>query len=115
MNEDLTNVTLTLLEGRIQVSIEDVESRVLYPGDKILLAGDFHRISTISETPSCYMFSYYNTTLSKTELPTSLSPMGQVRQEMKIRLADINRSLQLAVNAIATIILKFVTCGKIFA
>lgn len=115
VSEDLANVTLVLLEGRIEIMIEDMESRVLHPGDEMaLITGDFHRIRTISETPSCYMYSYYNTTLSKADLPTSLTPLGQVRQEMEIRLADISRSIQLAANAVATIIFKFIAFGRIF-
>lgn len=66
ITEDLSNVTLTVLEGDIIVEddIQDNElshKQVLSEGASISIpVGVFHKVHTISPTPSCYMYSYVN-------------------------------------------------------
>ncbi|KAG5894578.1 hypothetical protein JTB14_021558 [Gonioctena quinquepunctata] len=64
INEDLDNVTLTVLEGKVAYEVED-ESSLQSIGVKLekgqstpVEVGLFHRIHTISETPSCYMYTF---------------------------------------------------------
>ncbi|XP_050074053.1 vitamin K-dependent gamma-carboxylase [Anopheles maculipalpis] len=68
VNEDLYNVSLTVLKGtvRYEASLdEDVakSSEILQPGQSASLpAGTFHSIETIGQQPSCYMYTYVNRT-----------------------------------------------------
>lgn len=65
---DLTNITLTVLEGMVIYEFEDETSKQsvgvqLYKGDSYPLETErFHRIHTVSKTPSCYMYTYVNGT-----------------------------------------------------
>uniref|UniRef100_A0A8C9SK90 Gamma-glutamyl carboxylase n=1 Tax=Scleropages formosus TaxID=113540 RepID=A0A8C9SK90_SCLFO len=62
---DLGNTSVQVLQG--QVNVEIVEEKVnytLHPGDKMkqLPGGAYHKVYTVSEGPSCYMYIYVNTT-----------------------------------------------------
>lgn len=64
IQENLSNITLTVLEGEIAYEIEDeylMQSVGLRmkKGDSIPVeVGVFHKIHTISSSPSCYMYTY---------------------------------------------------------
>lgn len=68
ISEHLRNVTLTVLDGEVFYEIEDeengqslgikLETNTSIPVD----VGIFHRIHTISTTPSRYMYTYINGT-----------------------------------------------------
>ncbi|PSN30216.1 Vitamin K-dependent gamma-carboxylase [Blattella germanica] len=79
INEDLGNVTLTVLEGEVIVETEIIEEgqniqkkskskakishkRLKKESMMNIPVGRFHRILTVSDTPSCYMYSYINET-----------------------------------------------------
>lgn len=68
VSSDLTNITLTVLEGIVIYEYENEETGQsvgvqLNKGDRYPLeAHSFHRIHTISKTPSCYMYTYINGT-----------------------------------------------------
>nr|XP_006819627.1 PREDICTED: vitamin K-dependent gamma-carboxylase-like [Saccoglossus kowalevskii] len=64
VSEDLRNTSVQVLSGRIRIHIESNDTNVFVSeGEKVQLpAGEYHKIFTISETPSCYMYIYENTT-----------------------------------------------------
>ncbi|XP_030845915.1 vitamin K-dependent gamma-carboxylase [Strongylocentrotus purpuratus] len=61
---DLGNTTIQVLSGKIMVElIERKRNITLEIGDRIQLpAGAFHNVHTVSDTPSCYMYVFVNTT-----------------------------------------------------
>ncbi|KAJ3643909.1 hypothetical protein Zmor_026591 [Zophobas morio] len=66
ITEDLRNVTLMVLEGEVFYEVEDEHSAQSF-GTKLsqnqsvpVEVGMFHKIHTISATPSCYMYIYVN-------------------------------------------------------
>lgn len=65
---DLTNITLTVLEGSVIYEFEDEETGQsmgvnLKKGDSYPMeAESFHRIHTTSKIPSCFMYTYVNGT-----------------------------------------------------
>lgn len=65
ISPDLDNVTLTILEGTV-IYEEDNENRskTLTTGERCSVTpNQFHRVITISNTPSCFMYSFVNKTL----------------------------------------------------
>lgn len=64
IQDDLSNVTLTIIEGEIAYEIENDElmqsvGAKMKKGDSISVEiENFHKIHTISSTPSCYMYTY---------------------------------------------------------
>lgn len=64
ISPELGNVTLTVLEGAIRFQLHNkTKSSSLSKGQSIQVkSGVFHQVSTISETPACYMYTYVNTT-----------------------------------------------------
>ncbi|KAJ8260633.1 hypothetical protein COCON_G00163560 [Conger conger] len=64
VSKDLGNTSVQVLQG--QVSVEIVEEKTNYtlqPGDLMKLpAGAYHKVYTVSDRPSCYMYIYVNTT-----------------------------------------------------
>lgn len=68
ISKDLTNITLTVLEGAVIYEFENEEigqsmGVKLSKGDSYPLESQrFHRIHTVSETPACYMYTYVNGT-----------------------------------------------------
>ncbi|XP_062583429.1 vitamin K-dependent gamma-carboxylase-like [Saccostrea cucullata] len=64
IQEDLGNTSITLLSGSVIVEFVDKKKNFsLSVGDKIQVPpGKFHKVYTVSEEPSCYMYIYVNTT-----------------------------------------------------
>lgn len=68
ITSDLRNVTLTVLEGEVLYEIEDEDLNQSFgfrlgKNESIpIKVGMFHKIHTISSTPSCYMYIYVNKT-----------------------------------------------------
>ncbi|XP_018566321.1 vitamin K-dependent gamma-carboxylase [Anoplophora glabripennis] len=64
INSDLQNVTLTVLEGKVVFEMEDQETLQsigvpLKKGDRVPVeVGVFHKIHTVGESPSCYMYTF---------------------------------------------------------
>lgn len=61
---DLTNTTLTVLNGKVIVELVDDNKNITLGVNETaqIPPGKFHNVLTISETPSCYMYIYVNTT-----------------------------------------------------
>ena len=61
---EMDNVTLTVLHGAVKfVQQNDTEVTTLKKSQRIAVnAGSFHKITTISDVPSCFYYSYVNAT-----------------------------------------------------
>uniref|UniRef100_A0A3Q3LXB4 Vitamin K-dependent gamma-carboxylase n=1 Tax=Mastacembelus armatus TaxID=205130 RepID=A0A3Q3LXB4_9TELE len=64
VSEDLGNTSIHLLQGKVNVEIVDQNKNyTLQAGEQIKVpAGAYHKVFTVSEEPSCYMYIYVNTT-----------------------------------------------------
>lgn len=64
ISPELTNVSLQILEGTVLFESQDSENvHVLNKGAKeIMQVGRFHKIHTIGEKPSFFMYTYMNAT-----------------------------------------------------
>ncbi|XP_062869697.1 vitamin K-dependent gamma-carboxylase [Trichomycterus rosablanca] len=64
VSEDLGNTSVQVLQGSVKVEVVDEEKNyTLGPGEKMQLpAGAYHKVYTVTDTPSCYMYVYVNTT-----------------------------------------------------
>ncbi|XP_071769620.1 vitamin K-dependent gamma-carboxylase [Centroberyx gerrardi] len=64
VSEDLGNTSVQVLQGQVNVEIvEEKKNFTLQPGEQMKLpAGAYHKVYTVSEGPSCYMYIYVNTT-----------------------------------------------------
>lgn len=64
VSEDLGNTSIQVLQGRVNVEIvEEKKNYTLQTGEQIQVpAGAYHKVYTVSEGPSCYMYIYINTT-----------------------------------------------------
>lgn len=70
ISEDLINVTLTLLQGRIgfepELSSLQGSTYLMTSDNKIAVdSGEFHRVHNIGDIPAFYMYTYTNGTLYK--------------------------------------------------
>ncbi|CAG5118116.1 unnamed protein product, partial [Candidula unifasciata] len=61
---DFDNTTLTVLAGTVVVEFVDEGNNVtLAPNQSVKITADaFHKVHTVSNTPSCYMYVYVNST-----------------------------------------------------
>nr|XP_055183102.1 vitamin K-dependent gamma-carboxylase isoform X3 [Nyctereutes procyonoides] len=64
VSEDLGNTSIQLLQGEVTVElVAEQKNQTLHEGEKMQLpAGEYHKVYTISPSPSCYMYIYVNTT-----------------------------------------------------
>ncbi|CAN9504915.1 unnamed protein product [Ophioblennius macclurei] len=64
VSEDLGNTSIHVLQGNLNVEIVDEKKNyTVKPGEQIKVpAGAYHKVYTVSEEPSCYMYIYVNTT-----------------------------------------------------
>nr|XP_008514192.1 PREDICTED: vitamin K-dependent gamma-carboxylase [Equus przewalskii] len=64
VSEDLGNTSIQLLQGEVTVELlAEQKNQTLQEGEKMQLpAGEYHKVYTISPSPSCYMYIYVNTT-----------------------------------------------------
>uniref|UniRef100_A0A671YIL8 Vitamin K-dependent gamma-carboxylase n=1 Tax=Sparus aurata TaxID=8175 RepID=A0A671YIL8_SPAAU len=64
VSEDLGNTSIHVLQGKLNVEVvEEKKNYTVQPGEQIKVpAGAYHKVYTVSEDPSCYMYVYVNTT-----------------------------------------------------
>ncbi|XP_024155240.1 vitamin K-dependent gamma-carboxylase [Oryzias melastigma] len=64
VSEDLGNTSIHMLQGKVIVEVvEEKKNYTLQPNEQINVpAGAYHKVYTVSEEPSCYMYVYVNTT-----------------------------------------------------
>ncbi len=65
ISSDLDNVTLTVLDGVVVYRSQHLnELHSLGKGQSVhIIRGKFHRFTTASQTPSCFMYTYVNRTM----------------------------------------------------
>ncbi|KAK9503159.1 hypothetical protein O3M35_011787 [Rhynocoris fuscipes] len=60
IHKELTNVSLTVLRGNVILEIDKVE-KVMNAGERVEIpTATFHKIHTVSSSPACYMYTFYN-------------------------------------------------------
>ncbi|XP_034047407.1 vitamin K-dependent gamma-carboxylase isoform X1 [Thalassophryne amazonica] len=64
VSEDLGNTSVQVLQGKVNVEVVDEKKNyTLQPGEQMQVpSGSYHKVYTVSEDPSCYMYIYVNTT-----------------------------------------------------
>lgn len=93
---ELTNITLTVLKGRIVYEPEIIptlsgHSQILTSGNSVKLdSGIFHRVLTTGRSPAFYMYTFVNSTAISLE-QEKLKPMFPIFQELSRRFYDMNR------------------------
>ncbi|KAJ8318860.1 hypothetical protein KUTeg_003951 [Tegillarca granosa] len=93
IQSDLTNTTITVLQGDVVVEIESEKKNYsLKSGDKMQLPYDaFHNVYTVGDHPSCYMYIYINTT--EVELSKKLKDYSKLMNDTE---HGIDRTEELA-------------------
>ncbi|KAL7981310.1 hypothetical protein Chor_002206 [Crotalus horridus] len=83
VSEDLGNTSLHLLKGEVTVEIVSSQKNyTLQEGDKIQLpAGEYHKVFTVSQEPSCYMYLYVNTT--EVALEQNFTRLQELREKVQ--------------------------------
>ncbi|XP_068608811.1 vitamin K-dependent gamma-carboxylase [Brachionichthys hirsutus] len=64
VSDDLGNTSIHVLQGKVTIEVvEEKKNFTLHPGEQMKVpAGAYHKVYTVSEDPSCYMYVYVNTT-----------------------------------------------------
>ncbi|XP_077099130.1 vitamin K-dependent gamma-carboxylase isoform X2 [Siphateles boraxobius] len=83
VSEDLGNTSVQVLEGLVKVEIVDEKKNYsLQPGEKMQIpAGAYHKVYTVSEGPSCYMYIYVNTT--EAELQKNFTKLSELQEKVR--------------------------------
>lgn len=100
INNDLQNVTLTVLEGRVVFEMEDQETLqsigvTMKKGESVPVeVGIFHKVHTIGESPSCYMYTFIREEVADDEIAqkryTMYSPFPLV-EDIQDRMESFTR------------------------
>lgn len=83
VSEDLGNTSVQVLEGLVNVEIVDEKKNYsLQPGEMMQIpAGVYHKVYTVSEGPSCYMYIYVNTT--EAVLQKNFSKLSELQEKVR--------------------------------
>lgn len=83
VSEDLGNTSVRVLQGRVLLElVEQRRNHSLRPGDSMQLpAGQYHKVHTVSAQPSCFMYTYVNTTA--VALERNLSRLQELRDRLQ--------------------------------
>ncbi|XP_013931392.1 PREDICTED: vitamin K-dependent gamma-carboxylase-like [Thamnophis sirtalis] len=83
VSEDLGNTSLHLLKGEVNVEVVSSQKNYsLQEGEKIQLpAGEYHKVFTVSQEPSCYMYIYVNTT--EVALERNFTQFQELREKVQ--------------------------------
>lgn len=115
ISDDLQNVTLTVLEGKVVYEVEDDVKQAsmgvkLFKGDSFPVeTGVFHRIHTVGDVPSCYMYTYVKNAshveknTGKRQLRLGYSPFPLI-EDVQQRLEAFSKMLTHILNAFYSII-----------
>lgn len=106
VDESLTNVTLTVLQGKVRIKSRNNGSFELDTGQNTYIPSDqFHEVFTISQTPSCFMYLFYNKTLMEMDEHPDVHPStADIFNDIRKRIKGINRSIYLIGDAIMAIL-----------
>ncbi|XP_055369409.1 vitamin K-dependent gamma-carboxylase isoform X2 [Betta splendens] len=83
VSEDLGNTSIQVLQGNVIVEIvEEKKNFTLDPGEQIKVpAGAYHKVYTVSEGPSCYMYVYVNTT--EAALQQNFTKLSEIQERIR--------------------------------
>lgn len=83
VSEDLGNTSVQVLAGEVNVEIVDEKKNYsLQPGEKMQIpAGEYHKVYTVSQGPSCYMYIYVNTT--EAELQKNFTKLSELQEKVR--------------------------------
>ncbi|XP_061448528.1 vitamin K-dependent gamma-carboxylase isoform X2 [Rhineura floridana] len=83
VSEDLGNTSLHLLKGEVAVQFASAQKNyTLQEGDRIQLPpGEYHKVFTVSQEPSCYMYVYVNTT--EAALEQNFTQLQELREKVQ--------------------------------
>ncbi|KAJ6653267.1 hypothetical protein lerEdw1_009431 [Lerista edwardsae] len=83
VSEDLGNTSLHLLKGEVAVEIVSAKKNyTLQEGDsRQLPPGEYHKVFTVSQEPSCYMYVYVNTT--EAALEQNFTRFQELREKVR--------------------------------
>lgn len=83
VSEDLGNTSIQLLQGEVTVElVAEQKNQTLQAGEKMQLpAGEYHKVYTISSSPSCYMYIYVNTT--EVALEQDLAYLQELKEKVE--------------------------------
>lgn len=108
---EMDNVTLTVLRGTVKLQQEnESDASSLSKGQRALVkSGQFHKVTTLSDVPSCYFYTYINATQQLLNAPSgdaqhrewhesvSLLPLAQ---EFHSRLENYKKFLYHVANSV---------------
>uniref|UniRef100_A0A8C3LCC0 Vitamin K-dependent gamma-carboxylase n=1 Tax=Chrysolophus pictus TaxID=9089 RepID=A0A8C3LCC0_CHRPC len=82
VSEDLGNTSVRVLQGQVLLElVEQQRNHSLQQGDSMQLpAGQYHKVHTVSARPSCFMYTYVNTTA--VALERNLSRLQELRDRL---------------------------------
>ncbi|XP_031440680.1 vitamin K-dependent gamma-carboxylase [Clupea harengus] len=83
VSEDLGNTSVQVLQGQLNVEILDEKKNyTLQQGEQMKLpAGAYHKVYTVSEGPSCYMYIYVNTT--EAALQQNFTKLSELQERIR--------------------------------
>ncbi|XP_053573784.1 vitamin K-dependent gamma-carboxylase isoform X2 [Bombina bombina] len=83
VSEDLGNTSIHILQGEVNVEIvKEAKNFSLKEGDHMQLpAGEYHKVFTVSSSPSCYMYLYVNTTA--VTLEQNLTRLQELKEKVE--------------------------------
>ncbi|KOC64246.1 Vitamin K-dependent gamma-carboxylase [Habropoda laboriosa] len=95
ITKNLTNVTLTVLEGEVTYSDEKEENGIVVSkGASIPIeTGQFHKVKTTSGYPACYMYTYTNRNKEQSDVD------GIMEQEESREDLSISREINYKIDA----------------
>jgi vitamin K-dependent gamma-carboxylase len=86
------------------VEIEAGRNQTLLAGDRLHIpVNTSHRVHTVSDTPSCYMYVYANETLREPEIPKDAEKDNFIHY-MRQRWSNIKQAVSLVGNALLKIV-----------
>ncbi|XP_020825102.1 vitamin K-dependent gamma-carboxylase [Phascolarctos cinereus] len=83
VSEDLGNTSIQLLRGEVTVElVAEQRNLSLQEGDRVQLpAGEYHKVYTVSQGPSCYMYIFVNTT--ELALERDLARLQELKEKVE--------------------------------
>lgn len=104
---EMDNVTLTVLYGVVKLQQQnDTKVNSMSKGQSALVkSGSFHKVTTISDVPSCYFYSYINATQQHLNMPTddshdSTHEWLSLAQELRARWENYKKFFYQVANSI---------------
>ncbi|KAJ6640786.1 Vitamin K-dependent gamma-carboxylase [Pseudolycoriella hygida] len=104
ISNDLDNITLTVLEGTVvhQLGYHGAVQTIENGQSVGIDSGKFHRVTTTSHTPSCFMYTYVNRTMQniKTAKDESYESILPIWKEISNRAKNVRQFFQNIQNSV---------------